>query len=334
VVNPQQSVGTAWRLRDPTERRDFVDWSCTTAPSNSGSRTSWCRPTRTRGSTLRSAHLRDRTGALVLAIRRPDGRFLRTPRRGHHRGRHVPDQRRTAEQLEALSRSRPARPEGPTTAQARRVTTLARLAGWRHRDQRSSAAASSYSPGQQPPAPWGVGPKGLLGPAELEERRPWSQTLHRAWLARRRVVVSSRPIPGRCGRRALRAARLRDPAVVRVLRERLQFSSGQQLRRARWRAPSGARAQGCPPLGSDVSRKAERRTSRWPTAPLSSTAARPTHRPSLGPASSTDGAPTAGRLDPVAAARRRLAPTNSPAVGPTARVHAVIAPAGSARRGC
>jgi voltage-gated potassium channel len=31
------------------------------------------------GSSLRSVHLRDRTGALVLAIRRPDGRFLTNP---------------------------------------------------------------------------------------------------------------------------------------------------------------------------------------------------------------------------------------------------------------
>jgi voltage-gated potassium channel len=31
------------------------------------------------GNTLRSAHLRDRTGALVLAIRRPDGSFLTNP---------------------------------------------------------------------------------------------------------------------------------------------------------------------------------------------------------------------------------------------------------------
>ena len=31
------------------------------------------------GATLRSAHLRDRTGALVLAIRRPDGTFLTNP---------------------------------------------------------------------------------------------------------------------------------------------------------------------------------------------------------------------------------------------------------------
>ncbi len=31
------------------------------------------------GKSLRSAHLRDRTGALVLAIRRPDGRFLTNP---------------------------------------------------------------------------------------------------------------------------------------------------------------------------------------------------------------------------------------------------------------
>jgi len=31
------------------------------------------------GSTLRSAHLRDRTGALVLAVRRPDGRFVTNP---------------------------------------------------------------------------------------------------------------------------------------------------------------------------------------------------------------------------------------------------------------
>lgn len=31
------------------------------------------------GGSLRSAHLRDRTGALVLAIRRPDGRFLTNP---------------------------------------------------------------------------------------------------------------------------------------------------------------------------------------------------------------------------------------------------------------
>ena len=31
------------------------------------------------GRTLRSAHLRDRTGALVLAIRRPDGRFVTNP---------------------------------------------------------------------------------------------------------------------------------------------------------------------------------------------------------------------------------------------------------------
>jgi voltage-gated potassium channel len=31
------------------------------------------------GNTLRSAHLRDRTGALVLAIRRPDGAFLTNP---------------------------------------------------------------------------------------------------------------------------------------------------------------------------------------------------------------------------------------------------------------
>ncbi len=31
------------------------------------------------GSTLRSAHLRDRTGALVLAIRRPDGLFVTNP---------------------------------------------------------------------------------------------------------------------------------------------------------------------------------------------------------------------------------------------------------------
>jgi voltage-gated potassium channel len=31
------------------------------------------------GGTLRSAHLRDRTGALVLAIRRPDGRFITNP---------------------------------------------------------------------------------------------------------------------------------------------------------------------------------------------------------------------------------------------------------------
>jgi voltage-gated potassium channel len=31
------------------------------------------------GNTLRSAHLRDRTGALVLAIRRPDGSFVTNP---------------------------------------------------------------------------------------------------------------------------------------------------------------------------------------------------------------------------------------------------------------
>jgi voltage-gated potassium channel len=31
------------------------------------------------GSTLRAAQLRDRTGALVLAIRRPDGVFLTNP---------------------------------------------------------------------------------------------------------------------------------------------------------------------------------------------------------------------------------------------------------------
>jgi len=31
------------------------------------------------GATLRSAHLRDRTGALVLAIRRPDGTFVTNP---------------------------------------------------------------------------------------------------------------------------------------------------------------------------------------------------------------------------------------------------------------
>ena len=31
------------------------------------------------GGTLRSAHLRDRTGALVLAIRRPDGKFVTNP---------------------------------------------------------------------------------------------------------------------------------------------------------------------------------------------------------------------------------------------------------------
>ena len=31
------------------------------------------------GGTLRSAHLRDRTGALVLAIRRPDGSFVTNP---------------------------------------------------------------------------------------------------------------------------------------------------------------------------------------------------------------------------------------------------------------
>ena len=31
------------------------------------------------GNSLRSAHLRDRTGALVLAIRRPDGSFLTNP---------------------------------------------------------------------------------------------------------------------------------------------------------------------------------------------------------------------------------------------------------------
>jgi voltage-gated potassium channel len=31
------------------------------------------------GKTLRSAHLRDETGALVLAIRRPDGRFVTNP---------------------------------------------------------------------------------------------------------------------------------------------------------------------------------------------------------------------------------------------------------------
>jgi voltage-gated potassium channel len=31
------------------------------------------------GNSLRSAHLRDRTGALVLAIRRPDGAFLTNP---------------------------------------------------------------------------------------------------------------------------------------------------------------------------------------------------------------------------------------------------------------
>jgi voltage-gated potassium channel len=31
------------------------------------------------GNTLRSAHLRDVTGALVLAIRRPDGQFVTNP---------------------------------------------------------------------------------------------------------------------------------------------------------------------------------------------------------------------------------------------------------------
>jgi voltage-gated potassium channel len=35
------------------------------------------------GSTLRSAHLRDRTGALVLAIRRPDGSFIANPSPEH-----------------------------------------------------------------------------------------------------------------------------------------------------------------------------------------------------------------------------------------------------------
>ena len=31
------------------------------------------------GQTLREAHLRDRTGAMVLAVRRPDGTFLTNP---------------------------------------------------------------------------------------------------------------------------------------------------------------------------------------------------------------------------------------------------------------
>ncbi len=56
------------------------------------------------GSTLRSAHLRDRTGALVLAIRRPDGRFLTNPSpEDTIEAGDVLISVGTAEQLEALS---------------------------------------------------------------------------------------------------------------------------------------------------------------------------------------------------------------------------------------
>ena len=56
------------------------------------------------GKTLRSAHLRDRTGALVLAIRRPDGRFVTNPSPEHTiEAADVLIGIGTAEQLEALA---------------------------------------------------------------------------------------------------------------------------------------------------------------------------------------------------------------------------------------
>ncbi|MGA3148213.1 MAG: potassium channel protein [Acidimicrobiales bacterium] len=56
------------------------------------------------GKTLRSAHLRDRTGALVLAIRRPDGRFVTNPSpEDSMESGDVLISIGTAEQLEALA---------------------------------------------------------------------------------------------------------------------------------------------------------------------------------------------------------------------------------------
>ncbi len=56
------------------------------------------------GKTLRSAHLRDRTGALVLAIRRPDGRFITNPSpEDTIEAEDVLISIGTAEQLEALA---------------------------------------------------------------------------------------------------------------------------------------------------------------------------------------------------------------------------------------
>jgi voltage-gated potassium channel len=56
------------------------------------------------GKTLRSAHLRDRTGALVLAIRRPDGRFVTNPSpEDTIEAEDVLISIGTAEQLEALA---------------------------------------------------------------------------------------------------------------------------------------------------------------------------------------------------------------------------------------
>jgi len=63
---------------------DFVDVVMHDGTSNSARDLMVSSDSHLVGSTLRSAHLRDRTGALVLAIRRPTAGSSRTPRRGHH----------------------------------------------------------------------------------------------------------------------------------------------------------------------------------------------------------------------------------------------------------
>jgi len=193
-------------------------------------------------------------------------------------------------------------------------------------------------PGQQPPAPWASVPKVLLGQPSSRSRRPWSRpSTGRGWPAGA-WWWSSRPIPGRCGRPSAasspstrssrRSSSPRAPAVPRL---------GQQLRRARWRAIWWHGRKAARRLGSDgVTQGGEADVTLADGTPSSSTAARPTHRPSLGsrrrpPMERRRRAPRSGGQRPPAA---ELAPDQLAAVGHRSGAVRVIAPAGSARRGC
>jgi len=163
------------------------------------------------------------------------------------------------------------------------------------------------------------------------------ETLHRAWLARRRVVVELAADPG-----ALREAERCEQPVYEI-QPSFEFpasacssSSGPTTTTRRggepiwWHGRKAARR-----LGSDgVTQGGEADVTLADGTPSSSTAARPTHRPSPRvSASSTDGAPTPGASIRWGSGRPPPSwpPTNSPRVGHRSGAVRVIAPAGSGK---
>ena len=159
------------------------------------------------GSTLRSAQLRDRTGALVLAIRRPDGELPHQPvARGRHRGGRRADQR---------GHGRTARHAGPV-----RGTPLRRCA---HPDLDDAG----------PPTPLsGTPDRGGLRTRRAKARpvqsRTWPAPGSRPCLARRPARSTASHRDAGAGRRQRRsAARGRDRPRRRRVRPAVR-SAGRQ----------------------------------------------------------------------------------------------------------